>query len=112
MRVENNLKFDEVLTKVKAGIQLFGETAGKDLEAKAKANAPWTDRTTNARNSIQGGFQWNDKNGMIYVSGDTDYFKYLELYHEKKWAILWPTITENQSEILNAFEGMLDKVNL
>lgn len=112
MRVENNLKFDEVLTKVKAGIQLFGETAGKDLEAKAKTNAPWTDRTGNARNSIQGGFQWNDKSGMIYVSGNTDYFKYLELYHEKKWAILWPTITENQSEILNAFEGMLNKVNL
>lgn len=112
MRVENNIKFDEIQKRVRQGIELFGETSGKRLEAEAKAKAPWTDRTGNARNSIQGGFQWNDKNGMIYVSGNTDYFKYLELYHEKKWAILWPTITENQSEILNAFEGMLNKVNL
>lgn len=112
MRVENNLKFDEVLKKVKAGIQLFGDTAGKNMEAKAKMNAPWTDRTGAARNSIQGGFQWNGENGLIYISGNVDYFKYLELYHEKKWAILWPTITEHQSEILNAFEGMLNKVNI
>lgn len=112
MRVENNLKFDEVLTKVKAGIQLFGETAGKDLEAKAKAKAPWTDRTGNARNTIQGGFQWSGENGVIYISGNVDYFQYLELYHQKRWAILWPTITANQADILKAYEGMLNKVKL
>ena len=112
MRVENKLKFDEVLKRVMQGIELFGETSGKKLEAKAKVSAPWKDRTGAARNSIQGGFQWNGENGLIYISGNVDYFKYLELYHEKKWAILWPTITADQADILKAYEGMLNKVNL
>lgn len=112
MRVENNIKFDEIQKRVRQGIELFGETSGKRLEAEAKAKAPWTDRTGNARNSIQGGFQWNGDNGLIYISGNTDYFQYLELYHQKKWAILWPTITSNQDAILRAFEGMLNRVKI
>lgn len=110
MKVENNIKFDEILNRMKLGTELFGQTSGLKLEAEAKKNAPWTDRTGNARNSIQGGFQWNGETGQIYISGNVDYFEYLELYHEKKWAILWPTIEANQSDILKAFENMLEKV--
>lgn len=53
MRIKNNLDFDSVSKKVRAGIGLYAQTEANRMEDDAKRSATWTDRTGNARNSIQ-----------------------------------------------------------
>lgn len=92
---------------MRAAIGLYANTAAKKMEADAKRNAPWTDRTGNARNSIQGDFGWEDDSAKIVLSGNVDYSVYLELAHEKKWAILKPTIDKNAPEILRGYQKLV-----
>lgn len=100
---KNTFNNKAVEAMVRAAIGVYGDTAAKKMEAEAKQNAPWTDRTGNARNSIQGGFGWKGKHAVIALSGNVDYFEWLELYHEKKWAILVPTIQKNAPEVIKAY---------
>lgn len=101
-------KWDSAITaqKLKAGITLYGETAAKKLEASAKVTAPWEDRTGNARNSIQGKFIWKGKNSIIELSGNTDYFLYLELANEKNYAVLLPTIEREGPSVLEGYKNI------
>jgi len=67
----------------------------------------WRDRTGEARRSIMGGAEW-DGNGMdIYVCGGTEYFQYLELGNEKRFAVLAPSIEALGAEILEGMAGAL-----
>lgn len=88
---------------VRSTIGVFADTAAKKMEAEAKQNAPWTDGTGNARNSIRGDFGWKGKHAVITLSGNMEYSVWLELAHEKKYAILVPTIERNAPEILRAY---------
>lgn len=96
----------------------YGNIAKKDLENKAKKNAKWIDRTGQARKSIKGRFKNNGNKFEISLEGyaqkpdGEDYFQYLELYHNKKNAILYPTIEENADEVLNGFIRVLSKIEL
>lgn len=94
--------------KSKAGISLYGDTAAKKLEAEAKENASWTDRTGLSRKTIQGGYQWTG-NGKctVYVSGNTAQFPFLELAHDKKYAVLQPTINKMAPQILRGLNVIL-----
>ena len=107
IRVRNKVNFSDAEKKMRAAIGLYANTAAKKMEADAKRNAPWTDRTGNARNSIQGDFGWEDDSAKIVLSGNVDYSVYLELAHEKKWAILKPTIDKNAPEILKGYQKLV-----
>ena len=50
--------------KVNRGIELYGQTAALKMEAYAKANRPWHDRTASARQTIKGISGWG------YISAD------------------------------------------
>lgn len=107
IRVTNKTNFKAVEKKVRAAIGLYADTASKKMEGEAKINAPWTDRTGNARNSIQGDFDWQGNKAVITLSGNMDYSAWLELAHEKKYAILKPTIDRNAPEILKGYQRLV-----
>lgn len=107
MRIDNNLKFDAARAKIMAGIALYGTTAAAKLEGEAKRNAPWIDRTTNARNSIQGRFTMSGSTARITLSGNIDYFVFLELAMGKKYAIIAPTLEANVSGIINGYKKVI-----
>lgn len=107
IRVTNKTDFKAVERKVRAAIGVYADTAAKKMEAEAKRNAPWTDRTSNARNSIQGDFGWKGKRAVISLSGNMDYFVFLELAMEKRYSILVPTIEKHAKEILEGYRRML-----
>ena len=97
---------------------LYTSTKSKELESKAKKNAKWVDRTGQARKSITGRYnnQGNKFNlileGYAKGSNNDDYFKYLEDYHMKKNAILYPTIEDNADEVIDEFANILVKIKL
>lgn len=108
MNVKNNMNFSAVENKIRTAIGLYAGTAAEKMEGEAKEKAPWTDRTSNARNSIQGDFGWKGDSAVITLSGNVDYFVYLELAHEKAYSILVPTIQENASEILKGYKKLVE----
>ena len=108
MKVENTFNPKIAEQKMKAALSLYADTAAKKLEAEGKKNAPWTDRTGNARNSIQGDSKWQGNQLNIILSGNVSYFVYLELAMGKKYSILLPTIERNANEILRGFKKLVE----
>lgn len=106
-RVTNTFNAKAVERKMKAAIGLYADTASKKMEGDAKQNAPWTDRTSNARNSILGEFGWEGNKAVITLSGNMSYSVYLELAHEKRFAILVPTIQKSAPEILRGLQRLV-----
>jgi len=102
-----NLNLRSAVLKHRAALGLYADTAAKKMEREAKANAPWTDRTTNARQSLAGSSGWDGNKLKVVLSGGMDYSVYLELAHEKKYAILKPTIDKNTSEILAGYQRLV-----
>lgn len=66
------------------------------MEAEAKATAPWTDRTGNARSGLFGTAEREaaQKLVVIYLSHgpDIDYGLWLELAHGGRFAVVAPVI--------------------
>ncbi|WP_352419831.1 hypothetical protein [Proteiniborus sp.] len=107
IKVTNNFNTKMVENKVRSAIGLYADTAAKKMEGEAKGNAPWTDRTSNARNSIRGDFGWKGKHAVISLSGNMNYSVYLELAHEKRFAILVPTIQKNAPEVIKGYQRLV-----
>jgi len=64
----------------------------EDMEAWAKENAPWTDRTGKAREGLKATVEPTGPIGTIILQHDPDldYTIWLELAYQGKWAILTP----------------------
>lgn len=107
IKIKNNFNPRRAERKVKAAIGLYAQTAAKKMEADAKRNAPWQDRTGAARNSLLGDFAWRNYNAVITLSGNMDYSVYLELAHEKRFAILKPTIDKFTPEVLKGYQRLV-----
>lgn len=107
VKVRNTFNTRMVEKKIRAAIGVYADTAAKKMEGQAKNKAPWVDRTSNARNSIRGDFGWKGNNAVITLSGNMNYFVFLELAHEKKYAILVPTIQGNAKEIIDGYKRLV-----
>lgn len=55
--------------KTMRAIELYGKTAALKLEARAKQDAPWHDRTGNARQTIRGAGGFGGVNTQIKLGG-------------------------------------------
>ena len=53
----------------------------RQLEEYAKLNAPWSDRTSHARQSLHGGVDTDGSQFVLYLSQRVDYGIWLELAH-------------------------------
>lgn len=94
----------EIDQKVIQGTRLYAETAGAKLEAYAKANAPWNDVSGISRQTISHSVESSGASQKIILHGGvTSHFKFLELAHEKRYAILSPTITKLGPEIIKGW---------
>lgn len=107
IRVRNNFKPMKALVKTRAAIGLYAHTEAKRMEGNAKRNAPWVDRTSNARNSIQGDFGWQGSQAKIVLSGNMDYSVFLELAMEKRYSILAPTLQNNAPKVLRGYQKLV-----
>lgn len=89
----------------------IGELEGQQMEEKAKAQAPWVDRTGDARRTIKGWAQEQDEDTVcIGLSGFMSYSPVLELGYEGRYAVLEPVVSDSLYEfadmIADAFAGI------
>lgn len=133
--LKNLASSGEVNKKMKAAVGVYCDSTGKKMSGEAKKNAKWTDRTGNARQTIDGGFKWQDENKCAaYVAGNMEYSPYLELSHTKgtrsdsevgmevgpsfsqlelgnegKYAVLRPTVRKLTPEFVAGMANLLGK---
>lgn len=105
--------FDVFSARVVAGVLMYANTEALRLQNEMKSNAPWTDRTAHARQSLTA-FAYKEKPDTVTIKlthgATVPYGIYLELAHEKKYAIIQPTIRNNQYTILQSFQYLLDNI--
>lgn len=107
--------------KVKAAVVAVALFIGAKMEASAKANAPWTDRTANARQglfyavdsdaggevsrSANLGGQESGSVGVakdivaLYLSHSMSYGLYLEVCNASKWGVVLKTMEAHYGEL-------------
>jgi len=91
-----------------AVIALAKNWAGQ-LEGRAKENAPWENRTHNARNGLFGttelrGLMRNEV--VIRLGHSVEYGVFLELARDGRYAILKPTIDAAIPEIWDSYKRL------
>lgn len=103
--VANLRRFDE---QMRAGLLLITQQVAARMEDWAKANAPWTDRTGNARRGLTASANWEDYIHLVVkMSHTVDYGAMLELAHNGNYAILGPAIDKYRDEFLREWENII-----
>lgn len=93
--------------KLRASLNLYGDTVAKKMEAHAKSNRKWQDRTGDARKSLRGNSEpWG--NGVrVSISHNVKYGVYLEFCNERRYAILKPTVDKIAPEAVKGLSNLL-----
>ena len=114
--------------KVKAAVVAVAQFIGAKMESYAKANAPWTDRTANARQGLfyavdaEGGGEVSGSANLggqeseaigvakdvvgLYVSHSMTYGKYLELCNAGKYAVVMRTMEAHYGELMQMLKAI------
>lgn len=87
---------------VQAGLFAITEKGAVDAEKFMRINAPWNDRTTNARNGLRARavHQTNEKHSVVLFH-TMPYGVWLEVVQDGKNQILWPTVMEFGPRLMN-----------
>lgn len=99
--------------KLKAALLMFAKTKATVLEAHMKTHRVWTDRTNMAKTMLSASVSQPSTDTIrITLSQGVDYGIWLELAHDKNYAIIEPTINSEGPKIFNELNGMLNKMGV
>ena len=93
--------------KTKAALGLYADTVAKKMEAHAKGNKPWTDRTGRAKQSLNSSWKWMGDVARVELSHGVDYGIYLEFCNEKRYAIISPTINYISPKVIKGLKNII-----
>lgn len=96
--------------KADAALLLYTKTSALKLQNYMRSNAKWTDRTGRARQTLTGTGYKDNNDYIIKLAHGVSYGVFLELAHEKKFAIIKPTIQSEGNEVIEAFDNLLGKL--
>ena len=93
--------------KTRAALGLYADTVAKKMEAHAKSNKPWVDRTGRAKQSLNSSWKWVGDVARVELSHGVYYGIYLELCNEKRYAIIKPTIDTISPQAIRGLNKIL-----
>ena len=101
---------ERLQSKLIAAIGMYASTKSRELESQMKTNRPWTDRTgmAKARLNSQVSQPASDR-FRITLAHCVEYGLWLELAHNKNYAIIGPTIRQESPKILSDMKGLMEK---
>lgn len=80
------------------------------VQDKSRANAPWTDQTSNARNGLLArGFSSEEGKGII-LGHSVEYGVYLETMQSGRFRVIMPTLEAQLPVIMKQATGLLRKL--
>lgn len=103
-RVFKNM--DRWVERKRAASLALAQHWAAQLEGEMKLNAPWKDRTGNARAGLKGSAEVDDKGVVIRLAHSVDYGVYLELARDGRYAILKPTRNARAQEVRKSFQEL------
>lgn len=84
------------------------EFYGTKIESEAKKNAPWTDRTGNARNGLTTAVEHEPfKRHTIILFHRVPYGIWLEVKNAGAYAIIMPTLNKQGQAMMNTLNTLL-----
>ena len=89
---------------------MYAKNGALKLQNSARKNAPWTDRTGHARQRLTCETEVLSNGYREKLSHGVDYGIWLELAHEKRFAIIDPTIKKEGPAIIAGFNRLLEKL--
>lgn len=89
-------------------VKLYCEEQAKLFQNYAKLHRPWRDRTGQARQRLIGYVETERNNDIVWVciAHGVSYGKSLEYEHEKRYAILYPTVKALSGAALSGFKAL------
>lgn len=104
-------KLESMGSRADAAVRVFAEQGAMKLRSNAQRNAKWTDRTGSARQRLNSYVSATGNGYRITLAHGVDYGIWLELAHEKRFAIIPQTINYvGTFEIMPAFERFLERL--
>lgn len=100
---------ESLSNKSDIAVKAYLNTAERKLENYAKQNAPWTDRSGRARLGLNSYTEKTPFGYRLIIAHGVDYGIWLELAHEKKYAILNKTIQQNTNDIMKGFTKLIER---
>lgn len=98
-------------SKAEIAMAMYVDTAALTLQDYMRDNAPWTDRTGQARQRLTATASKVAKGYQITLAQGVDYGVFLELAHEKRFAIIQPTINTKGPEVMSGFKNLLGRLS-
>lgn len=90
-------------------IKNYLSTTERKLDNYAKKNAPWKTRSGRARLGLHSYTEKTPFGYRLIIAHGVDYGIWLELAHEKKYAILNETIQQNTNDIMKGFTKLIER---
>lgn len=98
--------------KAQGALNIYAETVAKDFESYTKENRPWTDRTGRARQGLVGYVKITTTGYRVVIAHTVDYGIWLEMAHEKRYAILEPTVRLKGPEAIRGMAHLLERLGV
>ena len=96
--------------KAQGYLALVTQYYASQAEAQARLNAPWTDRTGNARNGLRGVPEINHPNYAIVLAHSVNYGIWLEVRWGGRYAIIMPTLRSIGPQYIDAAAKVLGAI--
>lgn len=104
-------KMDVVGEKVGAAMLMYMATKASEVKAYMKLNRPWTDRTNMAKATLDTKVSQPNSNTIrMTLSHGVEYGIWLELAHNKNYAIIAPTLNVKAPEVIKGMQGLISKI--
>ena len=102
-------RIDEFDNKIREVIGQTVEYHTSLAESEAKKNAPWTDRTTNARSGLNARMaQANINNWQLILAHSMYYGIFLETAHSGRYEIIMPTLRSVGQLLMTRLQNTFD----
>ena len=90
-----------------AAVVQLAEYFAQKMEGYMKQHAPWTDRTTHARQGLVAKAFPTAAAVVIVMASTIEYGIWLEIAHQGKWGIILPTFQAHRAEITAALQRLV-----
>lgn len=101
---------EQMKRRADAAMKIKVHDKALELQGYMQTHRKWQDRSGAARQRLTGTSVEQDNGFLIKLAHGVDYGVFLELAHEKKFAITVPTAKEKGPEVIASFEGLLDSL--
>lgn len=101
-------ELENIESRLRISLRIVSDAAAKKMANWAKENQPWTPRTGDAQKFLSGDAYWQDKNILVTaVMHNVDYGIWLELAHEKKYAVLENAIETQRENLIRQYVKLI-----